>query len=1545
MYGSRNYATPADQGPYPPLQHCPPAPPPAFSRSSHLPLPTAIQQSRLQIPLHVGHLGHPVYQYTPSGTPQQGPLSPVLSSGINSQPFFALPPPPAPQPLQVPGNSRVQLPLQWTHTTFVSPTGPPSVSRVLPQPPSQGQTQFSSQVHQAQAGSMQPQVQPNPPASSLCTSPPVGSFKHSMPQLSTTAPAGPPALPPPPPLPSPPGSPPTRSSSPPPTSLSTFSKSCTLIAVPAASKPAYHHEIGSRDNKSSSLETSDQVGDAVHDGEAGGKSVSALRKNLISDLPSPPPKPADDRTVHSIEVLCQYIAKNGPEFEILTRQKESGNPEFKFLFGGQPGSETAVAHEYFLWTKRKYLLGSGSVENQGDHDLLLRPSGRSASQLKNAKNVSPPYSPVDSDMDMEDDITHPDEEPQNCTPNEISHEIISVSNRLDKWQELQPLPGIAEHSLAKDASDETLTYSGWQVSEELIQGAGISSDQNRSIIRKSVTKLGGLIASSSGDVENLSTSNVTKTSELLEVISQTNTSAHLAEVRLEKLPTQLVTQGGSPFTLLQDYASNESSDDEAHLVPTTAALSVKRDSVPLDTDFKVDWGTDLGAKSALESHKGLEQLPQSSILKPESVVVEAEMPYTTGKPEDFVDNTYGNQESPKGGMPQREYQQKVFLIDDANFEKQKVAKSFSSTSKLDKFGRLIKAGASDSESDGSPCFSRRQGKRSRNRSRSRSPHDTRWRRSPWRRREKRGRSRSLSPKRRRSRSRSPLFQHGEDKMRRDKSHRSECFDFIRGKCYRGASCRYLHCEDKSDRSRSYKRKEQFQDLPYSSRSSDLHEKTEIPYKKLSREHDGGRIQQLKPQKVKANTDGKKHTNEEMNEAVTCFPDKSGPVEPLVNPILEANIKKIPGIAAHCRLSPSENLDVHQSQGNSSDQFLRNADYQHQQRDASCHPKCSPVHASASDPSPHLMDKSCVNEEGANESRVTLSTMNETLPCQSVSSQPMVHKESISSDHRSHLPLSFALVSQDTSSSINQEMPRDYNLISPAGVFPSHSSSVESRHLYQPSVCHSHSQFPFRPNPTWSSVPPPSALYHHPPPPSAFVSDRNLTPGPYTASSAHTMQNMLPRTNDFSSQTSARPFLTEFRISSVGKNQVYPPMQEPNRPPDQLNDLHPRTFPVSQPSQSHGRAGLVGEGQFTGQPGPGLYSSNSFDKDKKHSQTMPFSRESPLKRAQAFPSDTLPPVDGVSSIHHEHGNLSSTMPSYTTDFLDRNQPSVLSDTGISRISDRFNPYACTFDQPLSSKFSCSSLLQERDRPFGNQLGAAYSFSQVPVAGRDIANHDSGNLMSSQNSAQPLDGISPQPGDGQYDPIYDSIEPSLNSVRKSNYGQKHEITDESDVIVRSSGSNKPLDKKEHKLKGAVCDEEIGSLENDEYGETADGEVGAVENGSPSNLNDAAETAAGEVEIDQVKAPGKSKKSKDSRSMKLFKVALADFVKEVLKPSWRQGSMSKEAFKTIVKKTVDRVSGAMKSHHIPKSQAKIDHYIDSSQRKLTKLVMGYVDKYVKV
>ncbi|PWA58893.1 SWAP/Surp, Zinc finger, CCCH-type [Artemisia annua] len=230
---------------------------------------------------------------------------------------------------------------------------------------------------------------------------------------------------------------------------------------------------------------------------------------------------------------------------------------------------------------------------------------------------------------------------------------------------------------------------------------------------------------------------------------------------------------------------------------------------------------------------------------------------------------------------------------------------------------------------------------------------------------------------------------------------------------------------------------------------------------------------------------------------------------------------------------------------------------------------------------------------------------------------------------------------------------------------------------------------------------------------------------------------------------------------------------------------------------------------------------------------------------------------------------------------------------SRTSSHYNPYASTFDQPMNTHFSSGVINQDTVTSLSNQYGSSVGQNHVPDVGQ-MRQFPQGN---------------------QYDPLFDSIDPSSNRVVEVEENSKHKA-----VAV--------------------------SEENDEFGETADAEVGAVENDSPSPSSpmDLPDMATGEIEIDQVKNSGKTKKSKDSRSMKLFKVSVADFVKEVLKPSWKQGNMSKEAFKTIVKKTVDKVSGAMKSHQIPKSQAKINHYIDSSQRKLTKLVMGYVDKYVK-
>ncbi|KAK7075703.1 hypothetical protein SK128_025332, partial [Halocaridina rubra] len=35
-----------------------------------------------------------------------------------------------------------------------------------------------------------------------------------------------------------------------------------------------------------------------------------------------------------IDKLAQFVARNGPEFEQMTKTKQKDNPKFSFLFGG-----------------------------------------------------------------------------------------------------------------------------------------------------------------------------------------------------------------------------------------------------------------------------------------------------------------------------------------------------------------------------------------------------------------------------------------------------------------------------------------------------------------------------------------------------------------------------------------------------------------------------------------------------------------------------------------------------------------------------------------------------------------------------------------------------------------------------------------------------------------------------------------------------------------------------------------------------------------------------------------------------------------------------------------------------------------------------------------------------------------------------------------------------------------------------------------------------------------------------------------------------------
>uniref|UniRef100_A0A1S3B2H8 C3H1-type domain-containing protein n=1 Tax=Cucumis melo TaxID=3656 RepID=A0A1S3B2H8_CUCME len=131
-------------------------------------------------------------------------------------------------------------------------------------------------------------------------------------------------------------------------------------------------------------------------------------------------------------------------------------------------------------------------------------------------------------------------------------------------------------------------------------------------------------------------------------------------------------------------------------------------------------------------------------------------------------------------------------------------------------------------------------------------------------------------------------------------------------------------------------------------------------------------------------------------------------------------------------------------------------------------------------------------------------------------------------------------------------------------------------------------------------------------------------------------------------------------------------------------------------------------------------------------------------------------------------------------------------------------------------------------------------------------------------------------------------------------------------------------------------------------ADGEATKEKNGDGDNENktdpeDSQENDTTENANGNDGAHDK-KKGKDAKGIRAFKFALVEFVKELLKPTWKEGHISKDVYKTIVKKVVDKVTGTLQGGHIPQTQEKIDHYLSFSKSKLTKLVQAYVDRVQK-
>ncbi|KAJ8534899.1 hypothetical protein K7X08_016627 [Anisodus acutangulus] len=78
--------------------------------------------------------------------------------------------------------------------------------------------------------------------------------------------------------------------------------------------------------------------------------------------------------------------------------------------------------------------------------------------------------------------------------------------------------------------------------------------------------------------------------------------------------------------------------------------------------------------------------------------------------------------------------------------------------------------------------------------------------------------------------------------------------------------------------------------------------------------------------------------------------------------------------------------------------------------------------------------------------------------------------------------------------------------------------------------------------------------------------------------------------------------------------------------------------------------------------------------------------------------------------------------------------------------------------------------------------------------------------------------------------------------------------------------------------------------------------------------------------------------------FRGALVEFVKELLKPTWHEGLLMRDAYKMIVKKAVDKIINSLTPDQIPKMAESIKQYLSVSKPKVAKLIEGYLEKYGK-
>ncbi|XP_075514654.1 uncharacterized protein LOC142549549 [Primulina tabacum] len=84
---------------------------------------------------------------------------------------------------------------------------------------------------------------------------------------------------------------------------------------------------------------------------------------------------------------------------------------------------------------------------------------------------------------------------------------------------------------------------------------------------------------------------------------------------------------------------------------------------------------------------------------------------------------------------------------------------------------------------------------------------------------------------------------------------------------------------------------------------------------------------------------------------------------------------------------------------------------------------------------------------------------------------------------------------------------------------------------------------------------------------------------------------------------------------------------------------------------------------------------------------------------------------------------------------------------------------------------------------------------------------------------------------------------------------------------------------------------------------------------------------------------------KAVNAFKFVLIEHIRDVLKPYWKQGNLSRDAYKIILKKYVDKIIESIEASKFPKTKSDHQKHLSASKSKIFELIQAYVKKYQKV